>query len=297
MTSDNKTSAASISKPVLGKNFLLEYVVESAIALGVDSREISSRLVIRSDSRQAFLEKHRSESDSAGEAIGTFQSEVSDKVLTNILAKANRTIVPALPPARGGGPGSTVITLRFEEGERKIMRTFTTGDMNILSVVEELLSALAQLSGQLEAHPLCALQTAIEYKDSPQPHFVLTLRNIGRQRICFADPRLLPPGDPDCWAGAQVAELPEEKPGITSPPLQWTRLSLETPAPSALAANVVLGPGESLSAKTVIWKNWRPKTRYLALGIYSDYTGPAEINGIYRIRGATFSNGLEFTLK
>jgi len=292
LSNERKTN---LNSPPPGEPFLLEYLVEGQEVLGVNLRKICSRLVIRSESRQAFLEKHRSQSDRAGEPIGTFQADLSDQILASLLGNATTTIFAELPSARGEGPGSSVITLKFEQGARKITRTFSTGDMTILSVVENLLIALDQLSGQLERHPLCALQTAIEYKDRPQPHFVLIFTNIGRDRITFADPRFLPTGEMDCWAGAQVAELPEEKPGMTSPPLQWIRLAVERPASAASSADVVLNPGNSFSAKTITWQNSRTKARYLALGVFSDYTGPAISNGIYRIRGATFSAGLEFT--
>ena len=279
------------------KNFVLEYSAEADEALGLGVRRISSKLIIRSDFRQAFLEKHRSQSDRAGEPIGTFQADMSDQALSNILVKANAMIVPEQPPAKGEGPGSTVITIRFEEGARKITRIFTSGDMSILSAVEGLINDLDLLSGQVERHPLSALQAMIEYKSGPYPYFLLTLKNIGQTRICFADPRFLPQGDPDCWAGAQVAELPEEKPGMTAPPLQWKQVPLEMPAHPAPTEPIVIEPGKSFSAKTVTWQNLKPNAPFLAQGVYSDYTGPAEIAGVYRIRGATFSEGMEFIAK
>lgn len=297
MPSDNGASASSTSSPAAGAPFVLEYSAEAQKALGTGLRKISSKLIVRSGRREALLEKHRSQSDQAGEPIGTFQAELSERVLASILDKANRTIVPELPPAMGGGPGSTAITLKFEQGERKVTRIFNTGDIATLSAVKELLSELDQLGGQLNRHPKCALQASVAYNGGSTPHFVLTLTNIGTERICFADPRFLPPGDPDCWAGAQVAEFPEEEPGVTAPPLKWTRLPLEVPAEAAPSEPVVLRPGKSFSANTVTWQHRKAGARFLALGVYSDYTGPAVIEGVYRIRGATFSEGLEFRPK
>lgn len=298
MSPTERESSSSTSSPAAGEPFVLEYSVESGRPLGTGVRKISSRLIIQSERRMAFLEKHRSQSDRAGEPIGTFRDELPESLLARVLDRAIKTVVPEPPSARGGGPGSTVITLRFEQGARKVERIFNTGDMAILAVMADLLTELDQIGDQLSSHPVCALKASVEYKSGPTPGFVLTLTNIGKERICFADPRYLPSDDPDCWAGANVAQLPEEKPGVTSPPLKWTRVPLERPiersAGAAADSIVVLKPGESFSAHTITWQDKRPGTRYLAIGVYSDYTGPSEIDKIYRVRGATFSDGLEF---
>ena len=298
MSSSGKGDTPSTSSPAAGEPYVLEYSVESPEAVGPELRRDSSKLIVRSDRREAFLEKHRSQSDRRGEPIGTFRAELDDGLAARILDEANRMLIPE-PPAAGAGdePGPIIVALKFEQGARKVTRAFTTGDMATLNAMRELLSELNQLSGQLNSHPKAALQASVHYEEGETPHFVLTLTNIGTEPICFADPRFLPPGDPDHWAGAQVAELPEEKPDVTPPPLEWTRLLLDKPAEPAPEAPVVLEPGKSFSAKTVRWQNVKPKVRFLALGVYSDYTGPGEIADVYRVRGATFSEGLEFEPK
>jgi len=297
MPSTEKAASSSTSRAAVQQPFVLEYSAEGLRPLGAGLRKISSKLVVRSERREAILEKHRSPSDKAGEPIGTFRAELVEGLLAGLLDSATKTIVPEWPRGRGGGPGSTVITLKFEQGDRKITRVFNTGDMEVLTAVGGLLAELDALSGQLNSLPLCAIKASVSFKGGAAPHFVLTLTNIGKERICFADPRYLGGGDPDYWAGAQVAELPEEKPGVTSPPLKWKRLPLETPAGSAPADPVVLKPGKSFLAKTVAWQNGNARVRFLALGVYSDYTGPAEIDGVYRVRGATFSEGLQVPSK
>jgi hypothetical protein len=291
-----RAPSSPTSSPAAEQPFVLEYSTEGQRPLGQGLRKISSKLVIRSDRREGVLEKHRSQSDQAGEPIGTFRGEMSQEMLAAVLDKAKGTMLGKLP-ARGGGPGTTVITLSFEQGQQKARHVFNTGDMAVLQAFRGLLEELNSLGGQLNGRPLCALRASVEYKGGPAPHFVLTLTNVGKERICFADPQFLPPGDADCWAGAKVAELPEEKPGVTSPPLTWTQLPLMTPPGSAPTAAIVLKPGKSFSARTVTWQNRRANVRFLAIGVYSDYTGPAEIDGVYRVRGATFSDGLEFQPK
>jgi hypothetical protein len=291
MATNDATTIPSIPDASATEPFILEYSIEAEGAVGTDLSRIKTTLLVRGDSRQAILEKHRSQSDQAGEAIGTFQAEVSEQALANLRAKAHATIVPALPPRDGMGPGSSIITLKLQEGATKTTRTFSTGDMAILSVVEGLLEELDGLSGQLARHPRQAVQATVAYQRHPS-RFVLTLTNIGREPICFADPRFLPE-DADRWAGAQVAEFPEPKPGFTAPPLQWQRVPLAKPASPPPALEVALKPGATFTAETVPWTPGMPKRRFLAQGVWSDYTGSGTCQDMYRVRGATFSEALK----
>jgi len=291
MSTDAATPLPSSPAPSAAQPFSLEYSVEAEGAVGTDLSRIKTTLLVSGDIRQAFLEKHRSQSDQAGEAIGTFQAEVSEQDLANLRAKAHATMVPALPPRDGMGPGSSIITLKLQEGATKTTRTFSTGDMAILSVVEGLLEALDGLSGQIAHHPRQAVQATLASERHPL-RFVLTLTNIGREPICFADPRFLQ-ADDDRWAGARVAEFPEAKPGFTAPPLQWRRVPLAKPSSPATSQEVVLKPGATFSAETISWTPGVPRQRFLAQGVWSDYTGPGTCHDTYRVRGATFSKALQ----
>jgi hypothetical protein len=116
MATNDATTIPSIPGASAAEPFSLEYSIEAEGAVGTDLSRIKTTLLVRGSIRQAALEKHRSQSDQAGEAIGTFQAEVSEQELANLRAKAHATIVPALPPRDGMGPGSSIITLKLQEG-------------------------------------------------------------------------------------------------------------------------------------------------------------------------------------
>ena len=283
-----------ISSSTVEPAFFLEYSFVGQRLLGENLRKFSSVLRLTSEDRMAFLEKHRSQCDQPGEPIGTFQAKISDDFLTTILNKVKMSNLNQLPPRTGDGPGSTIVTLRFHQGDHQVEQIFSTGDMQILEAVEDLLDALDSVSAQLSKHPFSALRALLKSEDLPPRHFILTLTNIGQKEICFPDPRYIRSDDPDYWAGVQVAELPEEKPGVTSPPLEWTRVPLIMVQGGSPASLVVLDPGSSFIARTEAWPGWRQGPRFIALGVYSNYMGPDEVDGIYRIRGAAFSDALEF---
>jgi len=289
MTNSQNTAPSSV-----GEAFSLEYSSSGQRLLGENLQKYSSVLRLNSEDCMAFLEKHRSQSDQPGESIGTFQAKIANDFLATILERIKTTNLDNLPPRTGEGPGSTIITLRFHQGAHKVEQVFSTGDMGILETVDDLLDSLGAVSAKLSQHPLAALKATLTPEKQPPRHFVLTLTNTGQEAICFPDPRVIRSDDTDYRVGVQVAVLPEEKPGVTSLPLEWTFFPLTAPQGDTPAGLIVLKPGSSFSARTETWPGWRSGTRFIALGVYSDYTGPPEIDGVYRIRGAAFSDALEF---
>jgi len=287
-------NSQNIAPSSVGEAFSLEYSSSGQRLLGENLQKYSSVLRLNSEDRMAFFEKHRSQSDQPGEPIGTFQAKIADDFLATILEKIKTTNLDKLPPRTGEGPGSTIITLKFHQGDHKVEQVFSTSDMGIIETAHDLLDALDAVSAQLSKHPFSALRASLKSEELPPRHFILTLTNIGQKGICFPDPRYIRSDDPDYWAGVQVAELPEEKPGVTSPPLEWTRVPLVMVQGGSPASLVVLEPGSSFIARTEAWPGWRQGSRFIALGVYSDYMGPDEVDEIYRIRGAAFSDAFEF---
>ncbi len=287
-------NSQDIAPSSVGEVFSLEYSSSGQRLLGENLQKYSSVLRLNNEDSMAFLEKHRSQSDQPGEPIGTFQAKIADDFLATILEEIKTTDLDNLPPRTGEGPGSTIITLKFHQGAHKVEQVFSTGDMEILETVHDLLESLGTVSAQLSQYPLASLKATLKPEEQPPRHFVMTLTNIGQEEICFSDPHAIQSDDADYRVGVQVAALPEEKPGVTSPPLEWTFVPLAAPQGGASPALVVLKPGSSFDARTETWPGWRSGIRFIALGVYSDYTGPPEVDGVYRIRGAAFSDALEF---
>lgn len=288
MPGNQNSAPSSTAEP-----FSLEYSSTGQRLLGEELHRYRSALRLSSEDRTAFLERHRSQNNQPGEPVGTFQAKIADDFLATILERVREAKLDELPSRTGDGPGSTVITLKFQQGDHRIEKVFSTGDMGILDAVQDLLDALDAVSAQLIRYPLTAMKVSLEPEEPFARHFVLTLTNIGRKEICFPDPRSIRSDDPDYRVGVQVTALPEEKPGVTSPPLDWDFIPLAPPQEDHPPGLVVLKPGSGFGARTDAWSGWRTGTRFLALGSYSDYTGPPEIDGVYRIRGAAFSDAVE----
>jgi hypothetical protein len=92
----------------------------------------------------------------------------------------------------------------------------------------------------------------------------------------------------------RFAELPQERPGVTSPPLQWAELQIQAeskPTPPV----VTLKAGERLSIPSVSWSMARSGVRYLVQGVWSDYTDPIGTQSCYSMRGAAFSENVKIT--
>lgn len=289
MPDSQNTAPSSTTAP-----FSFEYTSTGQRLLGEEMQKYHSALRLNSENRTAFLERHRSQNNQPGEPVGTFQAKIADDFLATILERVREAHLDELPSRTGDGPGSTVITLKFQQGDHRIEQVFSTGDIGILDAVHNLLDALDAVSAELIHYPLAAMKVSLEPEEPFPRHFILTLTNIGRKEICFPDPRSIRSDDPDYRVGVQVAVLPEEKPGVTSPPLDWNFIPLAPPHGDRPPGLVVLKPGSGFGARTDAWSGLRHGMRFIALGVFSDYTGPAEVDGVYRIRGATFSEALEF---
>jgi hypothetical protein len=279
--------------------FTLEFCTKGGPNLGQEVNEIDSCLKLNSRDHSAFLEKHRSQSDKAGEPIGTFRAQFPDEDFKKVADLVQREKLADLPAPTQGGPGASVLTLKFGQGQTKIDKMLTSRDINLIEQVDGLLFELNRLAALLDEHPLQAVKTELTYKGaSLDEHFELSVTNIGSEPVCLFDPRLLKHDDADAWAGVRVAEFPQEKPGVTSPPLEWLRIGLERPLQQMrTGVQVKLAPGEKLMARTEAWRRGQRGVRHLAQGVLSNYSGPREVEGCYRIRGAVFSAALEVVPK
>lgn len=277
--------------------YVLEYLVEGGPTLGEGVHERQSTLRIDERDGTVFEESHRSESDAAGEPIGIFWGRLTEDDLKKYASLVEQVRLAALPAGKGGDFGASTITLKWMKGAAWATRSFSSRDGAILDQLDPLLFALNQLSGSLRTHPLKAIRLSVGFlPDSGDGRFAWTATNIGTEPVCFADPRLLPQDTPDRWAGVRFSEYPPEKPGVTAPPLKWSKLALASaPQPLKADALVVLRPGEKFTAPTVPWQPARRGMRNLAQAVFSDYTGSPSVRDCHRIRGAAFSQGFEIT--
>lgn len=284
------TSTAAVS----GQGYKLEYSSYGGRELGPGVHEREWVLKLDSTEGSAVLEKHRSDADRAGEAIGLFQGQLPAETFGMVLRLTQQVRLEELPPPAGGGPNVSLLTVKLQQGETRMEKSFTSRNVPALNQLRPLLEQLNGIHGGLTNSPVCAIRTVVAYEPR-ENRFQWGVANIGKEPVSLGDPRYIARGEPEQWAGVRVAEFPVEVPGYTSPPLQWEQVRL-APAVQASGLALTVKAGENLTLPTAGWQG-RRGVRYIAQAVWSDYSGPREGSGGYRVRGAAFSESIEFTLK
>jgi len=293
---DMKLNSKISSSETNARLFTLEYRAVSGPQLGENIYEEQRILRLDRKDNTAFLEKHRSASDKAGAPIGTFRARLSNELFEQVFELVYKVGLANIPSPTQGEMATSVMTLTFEHGQTKMKKVFNDADTSLLERLGPLLQKLRQITAELEKNPESAVKIEAKHvRGGGDGQFQITVTNIGSQTICIADPRTFGHDDPDRWAGVRIAELPEERPGYTSPPLKWSNLML--PLQGTRGMRAVLKPGETFTALTENWFAPRKNVRYIIQGVFSDYKGPGDVNDGYPIRGAAFSNAIELIPK
>jgi hypothetical protein len=274
--------------------FSLNYTSVGGPAMAAGLHERQTSLAVKGEDGSVFLEQHRSESDEAGAPVGTFRAVSDAEPLEKLLEYADKEQLANLAPPARGGPGTTVMSISLEVGTRKILKTLTSGDIPQIGQLEYFLYQLNQIMVAVRKSPYQAVRVAVA-PDTASHRFLVSIENIGTANVCFFDPRTIVLASPARWAGIRYAHLPVERPGVTSPPLEWSELPIESTAANAASRPqvVTLKAGERLSMPTASWTTGRSGVKYLVQGMWSDYAGPVRAEGCYSMRGAAFSENLE----
>lgn len=276
----------------------IEYEWKGGASLGADLQERQRKLVVDEQSNTVTYEQHRSESDTPGETIGIYKMPLPPTLTGEIMAIVNALKPEALRPTTEGGPGVSLMTLRVYNKSNRFEKNVTSRDFELLSRFEPLIDKFQATQLQILQHPVSVLKASVEMiAESAHVVFELRLENMGTAPLVLANPLRITHGTPDRQAIVQVAYFPEEQPGFTAPPLEWKTLHLVTPKGEATAADIVLHAKQVWSARTEHWIPAHRNARHLAQGVFSSYDGNAYEKDIYRIRGAVFSDALEFTSK
>lgn len=276
--------------------FILKYREAGGPELGKDLQEYQCVLELDRKTGTVYLETCRSASDAPGEPIGTFRAPLSDELFKQIFNIVHSVGLADLPPPTQGRMATSVMTLTFEYGQTAVEKVFTDEDADLLERLDPLLQQLNQIIASLERHAESAVKIDIKHsRGQGDGQFKIMITNLGSQPVCIANPHTFGDEDPDRWAGVRFAELPEERPGYTSPPLEWFNLIL--PVQKIQETRVVLKPSKTFSASTNTWIAPRRNVRYIIQGVFSDYKGPGDANDGYPIRGVVFSEAIEITVK
>jgi hypothetical protein len=277
------------------QGFTIDYTVVGGPELGVGIREQDRRLTVDGAAGSAKLVSVRAGGDKPGAPIGTFAMQLDDAELAKLSSVATSIDRSNLPPPSGGGPGTSTITLGFRSATESWDHAVNSLDRSGVAVFRDLFQPLNQLMGRLHAHPEEALRLEVEHDSAGR--FVLRLHNIGQSELAVLDPSTLGTDGGRAWAGVQVSPFPEARPGVTPAPLQWERVGLEAAGSSPSGTgrtSTVVPAGHSAEWKTTSWTP-RASGRHLVQAVVLDYAGPDRVDGRSRIRGALFSEGVEFT--
>lgn len=279
------------------RHYKIREVIERGPSLGDGVNLRTFALVVSSRDGVASQEQNRSSSDAQGELIGRFRMTLSPSRAEALRRAISRRSLAGVSATTPGGLGASDISISVDVDEAPSESvSFSSRDTPLIDYLDPLLSELMRTSVELDGHPQAALGARVEYLgSSPRSGtFALHLLNPGTEPIWVADPRRLRL-PPDEFGGVRVAPYPYEVPGFTAPPLEWSRVALLPDARGSSDADVRIDPGMSFSFLTEEWS--APQAgRYLAQGIYSSYGGSGEREGVYRVRGACFSFGLEFEI-
>jgi len=274
-------------------DFTLVYSERRGPELGEGLREYENRIRIDGMSSTASLSSCRASSDDQGLPIGSFSMTLDSHELTNLFQNATGINLGNLPRPRGGAVGASLIELQFQSGSTSWRKSINSHDRTTLSHFRALFDPLNRIHGRLYSHPTEALRVSLRRDTNG---FLVVLENIGRTDLAVLDPRPLGATHLDAWAGMLVAEFPPVTPGITPAPLRWKQVALEVPShDSAIPRrSSVLAASETMAWRVQRWTPTAPG-RHIARAVLVDYEGPAAIDGVPRLRGAVFSEGLEFT--
>lgn len=244
-----------------------------------------STLQIESRSALVSFEYFGSEFDVPGTPIGIFRTHIDDQALRDFYAVVTRSKLFGTLASMARHPGLTQSEYTLIEPAKESHQTINDSDDQNRVVIAPVLDKTQAMFSESFAHPERAVVLGLERAQLPDGDvFVVSMKNVGVDTICFTDPRWIPATATHDCSVVMVTEYAGEKPG-EPPRLDWKHHRLEPlasrPAQELL---VTLAPGATWQAKSVVWKR-TPGKQYLAHFTWASYAGDPLVNGVYRIRG------------
>lgn len=249
-----------------------------------------SEIVIRDDFSTVDFFWNRPGADRAGVPVGKFSSPLEQDIAGRIKNELTKLSGVGAPVGSRGYIGQPQFRLISQFPAVKLDLQFVLSDTNIVSSSEELRDSLNSLLFQLMRRPVASLKAKLT---QVRDHFVLTLGNEGTQAVCIADPVMgLHDGD-ERAVFVRIAKRHADVPGMVSPPLRWSHLSLEGREETRLPKTLEVAGGGSVSFRTEAWAHEPNASGYIAQGVFIDYLGAdTDRDGCFAFRGGVFSNNL-----
>jgi hypothetical protein len=244
--------------------------------------QYQSEIHLDAASMTAGLSIVRSVADQPGLAIGDYEMRIDGATLSEGIKAIHSADFDNVKVDEDSANGSDTLSYVVCLSGQPVERLINSEDARALAQLGPFNDFLEELESELLESPKAALSVAVEQQGSA---YILVLKNIGSAPILVADPRR----DSECRI--QVAPIPVSIPGYTDRPLQWTYIELEA-ASGTEEFEFQLAPAEERRFVSQRWESDAAKAPHIAQGIYSSYPAVAQENGILRIRGMAFSEGL-----
>jgi hypothetical protein len=229
------------------------------------------------DSRRGLLtlETFRDDGDTPGAAVGVFRKPMTDGELQEFYAVAGAARLGERRTAMEQHPARTESRYRFREaGRAEIGLVVNHADRGMNREIAPLRYRIYELYAAAKEHPERAVAMGLEWEGGA---FAVEVRNIGKEKVCFADPRR--------HAVIRMAELTDE----SSEMLRWEERGWAGRGIRAIEEELVtMAPGAVWKARVEGGTRGAGK-RYVAYCVWANYAGEAMAGGAYRIRGQVVS--------
>jgi hypothetical protein len=260
--------------------------------IGTDLDEFDWTLEVNSRLALLTLEYHRSDADIAGTPVGLFRKILPDDELKEFRKAVLAARLDRIDPSMTTHPGYTASLYRYTEADRApIQVLLNNSNARVNAEIAPLATLLnGMLAGALQS-PERAVRAFIEHKrDAGGEHLVVSVRNIGTEKVCLQDPLGVTARDPLHQAVIHRTVFVPPPPGDPGSDLDWHDVPLETPAraPQVPPAVVTLEPGEAWSHAVPLARE--ASRQYLAYFTLANGEGPATVRDAYCIRGRVDSN-------
>lgn len=256
-------------------------------SLGNGIREYDWRLQVDSRNGLISVESFRPDGNQPGQPIGVFRQLLTDDVVREIhkLAVGAKLWERRAPMQEHPGYTETeyVLTQPGAGGGRLVVNN-DNGPAN--AGISALRYRINDLLGGSFTHPERAARVALTHARTGSGElFTVTVTNVGKEKICFTDPRWVMPEGLLRKAVMKMTEFPVEVPGAAPWPMEWREWPLAPMQPRPAAEPLVtMAPGSIWKAMAPV-AGREPGKRYLAYFSWANYAGAAMMDGGYRIRG------------
>lgn len=254
--------------------------------LGVGVSEYDWTLQVEARSALVSLEYFRSDADIPGTPIGLFRGHIDDQALRDFhtMVTTSKLFGPLASMAQHMGYTQSTFTLLEPAREPRQQTINDSDELNHAAIAPVPAKTDAMLSESF-SHPERAVLLGLERTRVAEGEaFLVSIRNIGVDTICFTDPRWIVATGPFERSVVMVTEFAGQKPGEYVR-LDWKDHPLRPLAPRPVQEpRVTLEPGATWQAESAVWKRVSGK-QYLAQFTWASYAGEPLVNGVYRIRG------------